>query len=327
MQAERIAWTTGEYAPNWTRSRAGVGGADLGIMWDDGRGGVLCLWGDTFDGPPGAGDWRSNVLARSTNRDYATRGVVIDWWATDHPGHAKQVIPRDRPEDFTIIPTSGISIGARQYATYMSIQAWGGPGRWTTNYAGFAYSDDGGVTWVKDVRARWSNTAGHDQPWQMCALARGGDGYLYVFGTPNGRAGAAHLARVPEDRVLDLSQHEQYVGEGRFVRAATDPVPVLPPPVSELSVAFHRLTGRWLAAYYHEDLNAVVVHDAPALYGPWSPPRIVATATEFPHLYGAFWHPWSMADTRPCFAMSQWPPYQTALMSLGADAQQQLLLL
>lgn len=29
----------------------------------------------------------------------------LDWFTTDRPGHAGQVIPRDRPEDFSITPT------------------------------------------------------------------------------------------------------------------------------------------------------------------------------------------------------------------------------
>jgi hypothetical protein len=322
MKVNRVAWTTGEDSINSTRTRASVGGTDLGILWDDGRGGILSIWGDTFAdnvSPLGTGaDWRSNVLARSTNTDYKERGLIWNWWNTDTVNHARQIIPRDKPSDFTIIPTSGISIATRQYVTYMSIHDWveGVDGVWHTNYAGFAYSDDGGVTWIKDANARWYNdTNTWGQFAQMCAMARVGDGYLYMLVTPNGRAGAAKLVRVPETAVLDVSKHQQYTGSDWTTDQALA-VTVIPAPVSELSVMYHNPSKQWLAGYYHQDLKAMVVRTAPAITGPWSDVNLVATSQDYPRMYGFFWHTWSANDTNPCAHMSQWPPYETELMVL-----------
>ncbi len=305
-----------------------MSGTDLGICWDDGRGGVLMAFGDTFhplqaQGGGGGGGWRSNVLARSTERDLSN-GMMLEWFATDRPGHAREILPSRKVNgvEMTTVPTGGISVGGRQYLTYMSVREWGDPGRWWTNYAGIAYSDDAGATWAKPTgpgSPTWANTPDGTQRWQMCALARH-EGYVYLYGTPHGRAGSTYLARVVEDQVLDLSRHEQWDGQRwRSGNPAADQwaaAPVLPASVSELSLIHHRASGQWLAAYYRENVNAIVVHTAPDPTGPWSPPQTVATGEEWPGLYGAFWHPWSADDPEPCFAMSQWSPYNVMLMRL-----------
>ena len=70
---------TGPDAPNNTWGRWDIKATDLGIMWDDGDGRVLTAFGDTFGnawtGPGGGagpnGNWRSNVLVRSSDRNLA----------------------------------------------------------------------------------------------------------------------------------------------------------------------------------------------------------------------------------------------------------------
>lgn len=328
VHAEHAAWITGEKSSNRTDLHWAVGGTDLGVCWDDGRGGVLVAFGDTFhprqpQGGGGGGDWRSNVVARSTDRDL-TGGMVLDSFVTDRPGHARELLPSVKVDhaEVTTIPTGGICVDKRQYMTYMSVKHWGDPGRWTTGYAGFAYSDDGGNTWAKPVgpgTPTWVNTPNYDQRFQMCALARH-EGYVLIFGTMNGRAGPCYLARVPEAHVLDLSRHELWDGtRWRAGNPGADQwatAEVLPAPVSELSVMYHRASGQWLAAYFRESAGAVVVHTAPVPTGPWSEPNVVATAADFPGLYGAFWHPWSIDDPEPYFLMSEWGPYNVELMRL-----------
>ncbi|WP_243653215.1 DUF4185 domain-containing protein [Pseudonocardia endophytica] len=332
MRAEHVGWVTGAGSANRT-AQAGVAGTDLGIMWDDGTGDVLVAYGDTFGrGWAGHGgeawpgwtreqaDWRSNVLARSTTTDLS-KGLTLDSWITDVPGHARQVIPRDhRPgvREYTVIPTSGIAIGTRNLMSYMSVRRWHDEGgRWDTNYAGIAYSDDRGATWHKPESAQWANTPDGGQGWQMCAFARE-RGRLYVFGTPNGRWGPVRLSRVREDDALDLAAYEQWTGKG-WTRDQARAVPVIPAPASELSVIFHEPTAQWLAAHFNEALRAIVVHTAPALTGPWSRPRAVVTDRDFPQPYGAFFHPSSATSASPYFQMSQWGEYNTRLMRLDIE--------
>jgi len=329
VRAELVAWVTGERSANRTDLCWAVGGTDLGIVWSSGPDTVLAAFGDTFHpcdpaGGGGGGDWQSNVLARSTDRDL-THGMNLDAFVTDRPGHAAEILPSSKIDgvEMTTIPTAGIHVDGRDYVAYMSVRQWGAPGRWRTNYAGFAFSDDGGRTWAKPVgpgSPTWKNTRKGRQRFQMLAMAEHGD-HVLVYGTPNGRQGCCYLARARKDHLLEPWRHEQWCADGwRAGNPGVDQwhaVPMFGPSVSELSVAYHPPTRRWLATYFHEGRGAVVVHTAPEPTGPWSAPRDVVTAAEWPGLYGAYLHPWSMRDPEPMFLMSQWGPYAVAAMRLA----------
>lgn len=317
MRAEHVAWVTGQDSPNRTVDAAAVRGTDLGVCWDDGRGGVLVAFGDSYGaGPPGS-DWRWNVLARSTDADLAG-GMRLASWVTDRPGHAREILPREpwwRVREHTVIPTAGITVGGTHHLAYMSVRRWGTPGRWRTNHAGLAWSEDG-ERWHRPRSARWDNADG-GHPRQMWAFARGGD-HVHAFGTPNGRFGDATLARVPADAMVDPAAYEHWTGDRWSADAARAAV-VLPAPVSELSLLFHEPSGRWLAAYLHEQRAAVVVCTADRLTGPWSEPEPVATGARWPGLYAPYFHPWSARLATPYFLMSRWEPYNVMLMRLHLD--------
>ena len=98
--------------------------------------------------------------------------------------------------------TPGTQYGATQYLSFMSVKQWGAPGQWTTNYSAMAYSTDNGENWTiapQSVRQNWGGNAN----FQQAALVRPGDGYVYSYGTPNGRGGAAYVSRVAEADILD----------------------------------------------------------------------------------------------------------------------------
>ncbi|OMC39854.1 hypothetical protein A5740_25860 [Mycobacterium sp. GA-1841] len=164
-----------------------VAGTDLGIMWnsgyvdpDTGKAIIYTLFGDTYSQPGMAGDWRNNVLFRTSDFDLsdglqfsdalihagARPGVAgtPTWYGTDgDPAGAAQIIYDPGGLNglfgttYTMIPTSAIAIenpdaegGYTQYATVMSVRTWDNPGSWTTNYSAIAYSTDGGKTWTVD---------------------------------------------------------------------------------------------------------------------------------------------------------------------------------
>ncbi|MGH3982956.1 MAG: DUF4185 domain-containing protein, partial [Pseudonocardiaceae bacterium] len=101
-QASLVAIITGAESINETEARYQIKGTDLGIMWTDERGQILAAFGDTFGagwggsssgfGDPAAIDWRSNTLARSSDRNPAD-GMSFDNFVTDRPGHAKELLP------------------------------------------------------------------------------------------------------------------------------------------------------------------------------------------------------------------------------------------
>lgn len=311
---------TGTDSTTNTKEKWDVGATDLGIIWDNGKGEVLMAFGDTFSTPLGGGagadNWRSQVLLRSTDKDL-TNGMSFDSAVTDKDGKARELIPSKKVDgvEMTTIPTAGISVDGRQYMEYMSVRHWGPPGEWDTNFSQLAYSDDNGETWSIEGAPRWENNAEGTDPMQMKAFERHG-GYVYVFGTPNGRMGGAHLARVPEKKMLDKASYEYWDGKG-WTSDYTRIAPLIEPKVAELSVRYDDSLGKWLMIYL--DGNAdLVLRTADAPQGPWGERQLLASQAEYPGLYGGYMHPWSPAG-EIYFAMSIWNQYNPALMHVTLD--------
>jgi Domain of unknown function (DUF4185) len=323
--AELVAKLTGYDSINETDTKYQVMGTDLGAIWDNGSGQVLMAFGDTFgEGHVGGGqfgeDWRSNVLARSSDRDLSD-GMTFDDMVVDEPGHAKELLASKKidNDEITVIPNSGVSVGDRQFIHYFSQHHWG---PWNTNYGGLAYSDDNGQNWTKsDVR--WENSAPRwDRYFQIGSLVRH-EGHVYLFGTGSGRFYDIRLARVREDDMLDLAAWRYWNGAG-WGRKESDAVPVVAAPSGELSVLYNDYLGRWVMMYLDENRAAVVMREAPRLTGPWSGQRVVVRGGEggeWPALYAPFIHPWSAASGEQdlYFAMSQWGPYNVFLLRTRLD--------
>lgn len=252
---EKLGWVTGPgVTDHWY-----VAGTDLGIMWNSGytdpvtgKPIIYTLFGDTYSAPGMTGDWRNNVLFRTSDFNLsdglqfsdalihagARPGVAgtPTWYGTGgDPAGAAQIIYDPGGLNglfgttYTMIPTSAIAIenpdgGYTQYATVMSIRTWDNPGSWTTNFSGIAYSDDGGETWTVDpdtVRSSgWFRSSKAyvpgDEHFQQNALVMSDDPtdpYVYVYGTPSGRQGSAYLARVEKDQITNLGAYEYWSGE------------------------------------------------------------------------------------------------------------------
>jgi hypothetical protein len=322
-EARRVAVLTGGDSLNATEARYAVKGTDLGIPWADEQGRILIAFGDTFGSgwagsgsevsDPAASDWRSNTLARSSDHDPAN-GMAFTDFVSDRPGHAKELLPSLKQDnvEITKIPTGGVNVGGRNYLAYMSVRHFGDPGQWITNYGDIAYSDDGGQTWVEVPSAGRSNTWASDDPFQMISFARR-DGFVYVFGTPNGRFGDAYVARVAERRLLDLSAYEYWTGTAWQHGPSTIAVPIMTGPVGELSVRYDQTLRSWEMMYFDQPRGAIVVRLAAQPTGPWGNPVPVATSQQYPSLYGGFLHPDSHGSDI-YFTMTQYDRYNVSLM-------------
>jgi len=309
--------TPGDIATRWA-----VHGTDLGVLWDDGDGGVLCAFGDTYGvgwRPPGAGprhaDWRFNALARSTCRDLSG-GLVLDEMVEDRPGHAAEVLPRSRVGlvERTVIPTAGIAVQGRQYLHYMSVRWWGRPGRWRTNHGGLAVSEDRGRTWTRTWQV---GNRGGRRPMQMGGFARAED-WVYFLHTGSGRHNPVHLARVPPPQLGDLAAFRYWTGS-RWSSALADSRPVASGPAGELSVAWHRGLDRWLLVHLDDPGGRILLRSAEQPTGPWTDGEILVSGVEHPGLYGGFLHPWRLDGDEICFTMSRWVPYTVYLVRARLD--------
>ncbi|MEV0356468.1 DUF4185 domain-containing protein [Nocardia sp. NPDC050697] len=318
-EVREVAKQTGASSINRTDKRWQVEGTDLGIMWESAPGEIAMAFGDTVGNgfhPPGGmgGDWRSNVLAFSTDRELSD-GVTFDRMVTDGRCHAAEILSSRKMDnvEITTIPTSGFAIGSRQFLSYMSIRTWhSAPGTFYTNYGGIAYSDDGGSTWTEDPHARWDNIFGVSN-FQVSAMVPQGE-YVYLFGTPNTRLGAVGLARVPKDQVLNTTAY-QYWRDGAWtpVGGAAAATPVVDAPAGELSVRFDAERGVWQMSYLDTAKAAIVVREADSPQGVWSPSTPTVSVLDYPELYGGFIHPWSRGGDL-YFTITTWSDYNVYLM-------------
>ncbi|MGB8388168.1 DUF4185 domain-containing protein [Mycobacterium sp.] len=335
-----VDFVTGPDGPNKTLQRFGISGTDLGIAWDNGDPAnhqVLMAFGDTFGYCSVHGQqWRYNTLFRSSDRDlshgiHVADGVPNDSysgspvWTT---GLSKQVVNtiHKAPHETGIIPTAAISIGRAQYMSFMSIRQWGRDGEWSTNYSAIARSLDNGQNWgvfpgsirtASEDAIPGAGFAPGNENFQMGAFMRGNDGYLYQFGTPSGRGGAAFLSRVPPNAVPDLTKYQYWHGDdgGRWV--ANNPgaaTPVFPGPVGEMSAQYNSYLKQYLVLYTNGGSNDVVARTAPAPQGPWSPEQPLVSSFQMPGgIYAPMIHPWSSGRDL-YFNLSLWSAYDVMLM-------------
>lgn len=246
-----IGWVTGQAntgfpGASWTQTNntrwANVYGTDLGIMWFNGDNQLTQLaFGDTFSGPNMSGDWRSNILLLSNDRQLNNGLTLLN------TGPAYQFIPAAPGQVFFIgsevtnIPTSAIYANNTNYVNYMSVKSWDTPGRWTTNYSAISQYNPLTDKWV--LQKGTVRPAGYfrsstmyqpgDQNFQQMAYVlqpeskvTGDTRYVYALGTPAGRTGSAYLSRVSEDAVTNLKQYQYWDGN-KWVSDAAKAAPII----------------------------------------------------------------------------------------------------
>ena len=319
---------------------------------------ILIAFGDTFSGTGQTGVWRSNVLLRSSDHTPAdgitvAAGVMGDAFSgspLSSPNFSRQFIKSpgylgSQGSEVTIIPTAGISVpynnayGARQYVSFMSVKSWDTPGRWTTNYAAVAYSDDNGQNWTtapSSIRAsaNYRTTKGYvsgNQNFQQSAYvlppAGSADtGYVYAFGTPSGRGGTVYLSRVNQASVLDQTKYEYWNGTGWVSNKPSVATPILPsttttglfytrksyPTAGEMSVQYNTYLNKYVMMYADSG-NNVVMRTADVPQGPWSAPTTLATSVRYAGLYAPMMDPWTTGQDI-YWNMSMWGDYNVLLM-------------
>lgn len=337
-KTKAIEMVTGPGSPNDSIDRFSVSGTDLGIMWDNGKSGsernIMMLFGDTVGDCGIEGDqWRSNVLFRSTDQSLGD-GMRIDNSPLAPPpaeNFSRQVIqgllstePGGWPE-FTVIPTGGVAVDGVQYVRWMSVRSWDTPGEWTTNYSGLAVSTDNGETWQTDPQTVRVNRAdafptpidgvpafsSSNADWQMSAFVPTSD-YIYEFGTPSGRSGAARLARIHADgaHMRDMNTYEYWNGT-TWTSDIDAAQPVIKAPVSELSVQWNDYLDKYVAMY--SDVEGLKIRQADHPEGPWSGSQTLIGSATLPGLYGGFMHPLSTgADL--FFVLTTWDRYNVIYM-------------
>lgn len=290
-----VAQTTGMSSTNETQN-FNMLGTDLGIMWDNGNGEVLTAFGDTAGlGVPNLlqgslWSWRSNSIVRSHDGNLAD-GMTFDSIVKDPIGQSKEVVPSAKIPfvEISRIPTAGVAVGPNQFMSLMSVNNWGAPGRWETNYSGLAVSGDNGESWTP-VPETQRPSEGGNRNFQQTAFLKDG-GFVYQYGTPPGRGNLGHIARVPEKDILDLGEYEYWNGHEWKKNDPAAAAPIVG-GVGELSVAYNQHLGQFLMLTT-DPFDSIVMRRSPTPVGPWSPPEVLVDTRELPSAYAPFIHPWS----------------------------------
>jgi hypothetical protein len=211
-------------------------------------------------------------------------GPLFEGMVTDpsNPLRAKELLSSKKqhcsgvagPCEDTVIPTNGFAVGGRMFLHYMSVKQFNPPDEpmaYRLNYAGIAYSDDGGQTWVKDPTVTW---AGNSNFGQVAVVRTRGS--VYLFGIPGGRFGAVKLARVDDEEVLKKSSYRYWDGQA-WTDSENTAVALVPPRVGELSVRWNSYFGKWLMMYTDEfdSTPGLYLRSADCLTGPWGAPQLV----------------------------------------------------
>lgn len=308
--------------PNETDVRWGLGGTDLGIIWEMAPGEYGLFFGDSYGsdfvpviggGPGTAGDWRSNVFAYSDDENLSD-GLSFSGMATDpnRANRAREIIPRGNYKLFTSIPTAAVALDGKQYVHYMYWQV--GSDYDPMNYSSIYSSEDGGMTW-KSCRDRIVFDA-HSNFGMVAYATRPDDPYCYMIGTHIGRSRSAYLARFLYKDILNASAYEYWnAAAGEWVRAdERTATVVLDGTVGELSVMWHEKYRRWIALYFDQERYAICYRSAARINGEWSQERILVQGADYPQLYGSYMHPVSSKGDVLYYTMSEWIPYNVYLM-------------
>ncbi|WP_330218744.1 DUF4185 domain-containing protein [Mycolicibacterium obuense] len=371
-----VSWVTGGYSYGDplkanTVDRFSVWGTDVGTMWDNGmvddpstpynEHQVLIAVGDTFSGPNMTGRHIFNTLFRSSDTDLSD-GITIpngEWFTgnyfggapLDGPVNARPIINPQKwlPSSVTMIPTAGVSVnvpvtkdtpyGTIQYVSYMSVSKWGSSGKWTTNYSAIGYSTDNGENFTIDPKSIRNNSfLSGNKNFQQSAFVKGDDGYIYMYGTPNGRQGAAYLSRVAPENILDPSKYEYYKAASKSWLGSSPAGWVKGNPsaataiigktggffgftkpgytVSEMSVQYNEYLGKYIVLYGDQN-NSIVMRTADTPEGVWSDATVLMTQQPG-GIYAPMLHPWSPSTEGTgsdlYFNLSLWSSYNVMLM-------------
>ncbi|MDZ4236395.1 MAG: DUF4185 domain-containing protein, partial [Dietzia sp.] len=368
-----VSWVTGKNVYNDetmanTLARYQIYGTDIGVMWDNGipddpttpwnENQVLIAVGDSFGSANMSGRWIYNTLFRSSDDDLSDGMTIPDgeWFngnmfggaPLSGPTQARPIINRPSwlPNSVTLIPTAGVSLstpdtefGATQYVSFMSVSNWGSAGRWSTNYSAIAYSTDNGENFtVAPESVRYNSIFSGNRNFQQSAFVKGDDGYVYSYGTPNGRQGAAYISRVAEADVLDVSKYEYYKkassgwfgsSPARWVKGSPSSASAIigksggacgqtkpGNTVSEMSVQYNDYLQKYVVLYGDQS-NSIVMRTSDTPEGEWSEATVLMTQ-QTGGIYAPMMHPWSPSTVGTgsdlYWNLSLWSEYNVMLM-------------
>ncbi len=344
----RISAVTGRFATTDTMELFDVGGTDLGIPFtytyknqeEEDVTELRILFGDTFSNEYLVGNWRSNVMAVTTDFDFID-GITIDSFvSTADNGFATELIPgiHVNQQQMTAIPTGAMQIGNAIYVYYMGVRVWGDDGEWWTNLGGVYKSTDGTHFSRVESMYFYSNKMVNftqNYPLIVDEDHDGIDDWLYVYGLSGGRASGLRCMRVSlkgdggevltgeeqQAKVENLDNYRFFNGYvdgeatwieyNEYYMALTwnhsEDAEVISAPCGEMSICYNPYLNKYMATYQQHNTLIMKLADTP--YGPYGKSEIILTSSDFNTFYNAFTTSAMLKDDGKTvyFLMSQWP--------------------
>lgn len=316
--------------PRTGEGGVGVPNTDLSIMGMTPDGRMFTVQGDTgvgmnpdTGGGPGSrpADGGGNNSIIYWKMDEHGKWVVDDVVKDPFPS---QVGP-DGKTDISTIPTSTFNVGDTMYASVMNVHHWNGPpdkrppgeSGWVTRSSELWRSTDNGKTWIK-TDASWHNDADTaNNPFQVQSFAPADDGYVYMYGTGDGRTNdGLHVARVPEQYVTDTTKYEYWNGTSFDQNQAEGTSPaILQTPQGVTGVGepnIHFYENKALLTFNDESGGVYTSSSTDGGLTWTDPTRVVSQGGA----YGVFQSPFSGGDSIGA-TLSLWNPYGTALYEIA----------
>lgn len=288
-------------------------GADLGHFLEVGDR-VYQMFGDSNTATNQTGTFWSNTLAIIEDDD-PSDGLTFSEIITDQDGTPKEVIKARHKEydEVTCIPNTGVTIGDRIYYHYMSVYHWMPEGHWDVNGSGWAWSDDGGQTFIRESLC----FAGDSGFIITCALRQ--DDYIYLYGIPSSKFEGVRLARFKEEDILDESKYEYCIGEDENGSALWSPrvedaVEVIPGCTGEFCVIYHPEIGKYLILNQNVHTMDIEVRESDRLTGGFGTPVTLVDHT-IPQFSEYIYSPNTLSrylvdgGKTMYFTMTRWNPY------------------
>jgi hypothetical protein len=315
LNSAQMQWLqslAGSGHPKTGEGGVGVPNTDLSIMGMTPDGRLYTIQGDTADGMGENGGGPGPRSAQGGHNN-------IIFWKMDEHGKwvVDEVVNDPFPNshgDISTIPTSTFTDGDTMYTSVMNVENWKG-GTWQTRSSELYKSTDGGRTWTV-AGPTWQNAdPGHNQPFQVQSFSPSDDGYVYVYGTENGRENdGMHVARVPVSAIEDPSQYQYWNGSSFSAdqNPATSPV-ILQPPAGYTGVGepnVHFYDNKALLTFNDDSGNVFTSSSTDGIN--WSTPQLV---TSQPGAYGIYQSPLSGGDSVDA-SISLWNPYGTQLVQI-----------
>ncbi len=323
LNNEQLTWLQGLAGggnPMDGQGGVGVPNTDLSIMGMTPDGRLFTMQGDTSAGVKTGPDGRpmGGPEGKRLPDGQGGKNNLIFWKMDEHGKWVPEEVV-EAPFDtsgVSTIPTSTFNDGDTMYASVMDVDNWR-DGTWQTNSSQLWKSTDNGRTWEPVKNAVWQNGAApnNDNPFQVQSFAPSDDGYVYMYGTSDGRENdGLHVARVPSGQVENPAAYEYWDGAGFDAnQPSTGSPPVVGQPAGATGV------GEPSVHFYDNKALLTFADDTGKIYTSssvdgvtWTEPQLVA---DQPGAYGVFQSPFSGGDVANV-SLSQWNPYVTNMYEI-----------